>query len=625
MLDRKTRLAATSNRNRHILTLGLAVFLIYLVGFAPPSIAQTCTTIDANNGATEATIQSAIASNTCLNLNGTFTFTQALETGSVSNLTINGQNTTTINYACSGCTGIGYPMIQVGKANLTPEPTGVTIENLILNGDDANGTALAGILTTGGSGHTFQGLTIENFPGNATNSSPMGIHLNGPTTCTDNTCTTGTTHSVILRNSISNIGTATPSTTSSVAGIRCSWGSSSNTIQGNTITTTGRDGIAGDHFSTDLTIKHNTVSGTGSCTASCQGHNPPGPALGIELFTGCDRGIVDDNTVDHWISIASSGKCAVRRNMVVNKSTSIVGAIGLEFAGGDAYPATDEIFTTNTVGPSSPNGFGQQQLGVSVSSFSTDTMNPENYAYWANNTIQNMGSEGVQLNAGDSGINYHYFYNNQILNTVEPGSGLRFFGNSNNQSPNLEFVVLDSNTIESNGVGSPCNNGVSGGGNGIIYGTFVDYVSAVNNTIEGNGGDAVGGSTPPVHSDWSNNSVSGNMCLNNSAGNNWTGVGTAAAFTYTAAHLPPQPGDVITFTPSSDSTVQHVMWDFDDGIPNVPGTLLAQPVTHKYNSAGTCHVTLIVWDTSGANGTVVASRSEQTIVVGGGTGNCNNN
>jgi hypothetical protein len=640
--------------------MALTVLLAYALCFGTAASAQTCTNGTLNvksygaqgNGthddtsAIQSTINAAKSGQCVYFPNGTYNISSALQVGQVSNssgFTIYGQSQSAaaIEYTCSGtCTG--YPMIQIGYANEKYVPTNITIQTLTLDGNgsligSSYTTATAGIQTYGGSGHTFQNLTIQNLPGSSSNTSPIGIHLNGPATCTNNTCTTGTTNSLIYANSISNIGTATTSTTSMVAGIRCSWGSSANIIQGNKITNTGRDGIAGDDYSTDLVIKHNTVSGTGDCAASCQSANPPGPALGIELFTGCDRGIVDDNTVDHWISLGASGFCAVRRNTVVNKSTSILGYTGLEFAGDDVWPATDEIFTKNTVGPSSSNSYGQQQVGVSVSNFTTDTKYSENYAYWANNTIQDMDYEGIQLNSGYAGINYHYFYNNQILNTAynnnnsnyaNPGNGFRLFGNSG-----LDYVVLDTNTIESNGVGAPCNNGVSGGGNAIVYGSVVNYVTAVNNTIANNGGDAVAGNTSPTNSEWplpnkpnsgapaNANYVSGNGCQNNSASNTgWTGVGTSVSFTYSP--LNPAAGQTVTFTPSygGSNGIQHLMWDFDDGIPVIPASPYTQQQTHKYNYAGTCNVTVIVWDTSG-----VASRYEQTIVVGNGTGNCNGN
>ena len=87
-------------------------------------------------------------------------------------------------------------------------------------------------------------------------------------------------------------------------GIRFSWGSSRNRILRNTVRNTGRGGIFGDNGSTDLFISGNTVTGSG------------GEGLGIEVWGGCDRAVIEDNRVDHWLSIGGSDYCATRRNIV---------------------------------------------------------------------------------------------------------------------------------------------------------------------------------------------------------------------------------------------------------------------------------------------------------------------
>jgi hypothetical protein len=169
------------------------------------------------------------------------------------------------------------------------------------------------------------------------------------------------------------------------------------------------------------------------------------------------------------------------------------------------------------------------------------------------------------VNAGTAGIQYNYFYDNQVLNTAynnnnsnyaNPGNGFRLFGTD------LDYIVLDTNTISSNGVGAPCSGGVSGGGNGLVYGSGLNYVTAVNNTITNNGGDAVEGSSP-ADSEWSGNTVSGNACQNNSASNTgWSGTNTNASFTYSPSN--PSAGQTVTFTNTSTGTFQNAVWDFDD-------------------------------------------------------------
>ena len=643
MFDHKTVLAPTTNHKRHIPTLIVAASLMCVFCIVAPSAAQTCTSGTLNvtsppynakgDGMTDDTsaIQTAInaaTSGECVYFpNGTYLISSAIQLGKTapaSGFTIYGQSQTgaIIKYSCPSCS-TGYQMIQLGNVGFSYTPSNITILYLTLEGNN-DPTAVSGIYAYGGSNHTLQHLTIQDFPGGSTNPSPMGIHFNGPTTCTDNTCTTGTSNSHISANTITNIGTATTGRSTSTTGIRCSWGSSKNSIQNNTISNVGRDGIAGDHYSTDLTIKYNTISGTGRCSSDCA-------ALAVEIIIGSDRTVVDKNTVDHWISIGQSSRVAVRNNTVVNGTTAVVGDIGLEFAAGNLAALTDGVFTANTVGPAvgsipmcSGIPCGQQTVGISISNTVGSTFPPK-YSFWANNVIQNMTgnstsiANGVSMNAGSSGapIQYHYFYNNTVVDTPKPGNGFRLQG-----SEGINYIALDTNTIQDNGVGSSC--GFGGNGINFVTGTSADHFSFLGNTIGGTSGQGNGGygifGTYPTNVEWSTtNTVSGN-CNNTTPTNNWMGIGSEA--TFTPSETIANPGDTITFTfnPASGVTFQHVIWDFDDGIPIVPGSPYTQNQTHKYVNNGTCHVSLIAWDTNG-----VATRYEQTIVVGGGTGNCNGN
>ena len=120
-------------------------------------------------------------------------------------------------------------------------------------------------------------------------------------------------------------------------GIRFSWGSSRNRAVRNTIRATGRGGIFGDNGSTDLLIRSNVVTGSG------------GEGLGIEVWEGCDRAVIEDNRIDHWLSIGGSDYCAVRRNVVSDKS-GVVKFIGIEGIGAHC------VYTDNLVDD------GQQSL-----------------------------------------------------------------------------------------------------------------------------------------------------------------------------------------------------------------------------------------------------------------------
>jgi hypothetical protein len=644
MFARKT-LGRTNSVGHRLSTLAITLIATCFFSFVPSAKAQTCgTTVTVASGGN---IQTAINSATsgtassqyCIHLSGNYTTTQSLQILNIAYLVIDGQNSTTITYSCSSCT-TGYAMFEVGTGP-NNGPANITIQNMTLEGN-SDPTAIAGIAAYAGSGHTFHNLTIQDFPGNSTtNPSPMGIHLTGDSANCPGASCLGTSNSHINTNTIKNIGTAAPSSGSSTAAIRCSWGSSGNSIQQNTISNVGRDGIAIDDYSTDAVVKYNTISGTGAVMGQS--------ALGIEILLGSDGAQVDGNTVDHWISIAQSSTSAVRHNTILNNTTT-TGDIGLEFAGGAVAQSMNGIFTWNTVGPSSNNipqcggnPCAQQVLGASISS-TVASANAPQYSYWANNTIQNMTgtsstnhANGIQLSDTNGGTTqYHYFYNNTVTWSQEPGNGVKFEGGNG-----TDYVVFDTNFIQNNGIGVTCGNG----GNGIAFetGLNANYFSFVNNTIggdsngqpAGNGGDGVFWTTSPsnlpANLEWSTNTVSNNggnvpSCNNAPSSSGWNGKGSAANFSYTwtGGGSNPPAGSTITFMPTPDSSVQHVIWDFDDGTP-VASSSLPTTISHKYPNAGPCTVSLIIWDTSGAGGTVVASRATQTIQIGTGGTNCNLN
>nr|MBC8869354.1 right-handed parallel beta-helix repeat-containing protein [Planctomycetota bacterium] len=112
-------------------------------------------------------------------------------------------------------------------------------------------------------------------------------------------------------------------------GIRLAWGSARNRVEDNVIRNTGRGGIFGDH-SAELVILRNSVSGSG------------GTGLGIEIWGGCPRSLIEDNTVDHWISVDRGDQSAVRRNTVGTDDGTLKG-YGIEII------ARDMVVTDNVV------------------------------------------------------------------------------------------------------------------------------------------------------------------------------------------------------------------------------------------------------------------------------------
>ncbi len=244
--------------------------------------------------------------------------------------------------------------------------TDVTVTGLTLDGN--NGTmALQGVSAGNASRIVLQNLTIRNLA-KTDGWGPHGI-LFDP----------AVTDSSIINNTITNIATSSQWG----AGIRLSNGSSRNRAEGNTISNTGRGGILCNNDCADLVIRANAISGSG------------GEGLGIELWGGCPRGVIEDNRVDHWISLDSSDFCAVRRNTVSDKSGVY------KFAGLEAI-AQNCVFTDNLID-------GGAQVGISISG-----ARPKEYLLWTRNTVKACGTWGAQLQGDSGGIAYQVLLPEQV-------------------------------------------------------------------------------------------------------------------------------------------------------------------------------------------------------------------
>ena len=144
----------------------------------------------------------------------------------------------------------------------------VTVTGLTLDGNNGT-TATQGIAVGNASGITLKNLTVRNL-GNTGDSWTHGIVFDP-----------AVTDSTIVNNTITNIAVAS----AWGAGIRLGHGSSRNLVEGNTISSTGRGGILCNDGSTDLVIRNNIVTGSG------------GEGLGIELWSLCHRGLIEDNRI----------------------------------------------------------------------------------------------------------------------------------------------------------------------------------------------------------------------------------------------------------------------------------------------------------------------------------------
>ncbi len=422
----------------------------------------------------------------------------------------------------------------------------VEVGYLVLDG--ANNThALNGILASGSERLHIHDVTIRRFVETA-DFGPHGIYL-----------ASGVTNTVISDNVIRDIA---PNYQWG-GGIRISHGSSGNVVERNTISNTGRGGILANDGSTDLIIRRNTITRTN------------GEGLGIEIWRNCHRAIVEDNLVDHWLSIDESDYVAVRRNMIRDPDGRTK-YIGLEHAGGKYG-----IFTDNVVESGS-------EIGISISNTAE-----KKYNYYAFNTIRKMSRWGAQIQGESSGASHLYFYANNFENT---GVGVAVDGQRHGFRVNgdTHFLTLEGNTFIGNqGLGLE----ISGGNTdtfSITGNTFTENREAsvdidsdvaslrwIGNTVSGNGTDRQVFSRGPINQ------------LPVSAIQSTTVASTAERITFTMEQ------------PSDASPVDAALWDFGDGIPSTersPG--------HRYQEPGTYRVSLIVWDAAGQS-----FRSEQTITV----------
>ena len=487
--------------------------------------------------AINAAITAASPGDTVLFPTGTFSIAGSIAPKSGITIAGVGRDSTSVQYIG----GSGNPMVNLGNVS-SVEMTGFTL--------DGNNSvyALQGVNAYGGSGHNLHNLRIKNLVANA-DFGPHAIYFSG-----------AVTNSQIVDNLITNIGT----TSVWGSGIRMLGGSSGNQVLGNTITNTGRGGIFVGG-STDEVIRNNTVSGSGQAAGA--------PALGIEIWGGGDRSLVEDNTVDQWLSVDNSSRVAVRRNVIDR------GYAGLEFA----TAGSDNVFTDNTV-------TGGAHIGISVSGPGV-----KQRVLWAHNTISASTTWGTQIQSDAGGVQQMYFYGNTFEGATGVGALYPNQGNGFRFNPNdgtILNVTLDSNTITAN-----ANIGIQSGD-----WTFqkLDKLKVIDNTITNNGGPAFTpdfGTVGPFFGNdlsWSGNTVSGN-------GSNYQPPSKGSFFDNppSASILAPAsfvPGQPVSFAfdYAGPHSIGNILWDLGDGLPET----VSNPV-HVYDQGGTYRVNLVIWDALG--------------------------
>ena len=446
----------------------------------------------------------------------------------------------------------------------------LTVPSAMVSMSGCEDTGIEGLALDGaGDPNTRQGITagssrrlrlshlaIRNFP---SGQGPLAIAFSG----INPTRAGGVTDSEVTDCVIENIGVDDPWG----CGMRMSWGSSRNRVLRNTIRETGRGGIFANDGSTDLVIQENTVSGS------------HGEGLGIEIWGGCDRSVVEDNQIDHWLSLSGADGCAVRRNVISDQSGKYK-ACGIE-----DVAASDCVLTDNRVD-------GGQGVGLSASN-----KPPKNYNFWGYDTFRDCNQWGAQLQGEEGGVGWQYFYRCRFVDNPVGKGAPRYpddSGHGFRTNGNAHHLTLEECDISGNG-----RFGLQLGGSG------VDFLSFVRCTIRDNKGAAVSGPGEYTALEWKDCNVERNGSNHLPEAKPFPHPAPTARF---AAPPNPRAGKPVAFTDQSTAAsgaIKQVLWDFGDGLPSTEPSS-----THIYSRPGEYRVTLVVWDDSGRG-----ARMEQRIRV----------
>ena len=348
-------------------------------------------------------------------------------------------------------------------------------------------------------------------------------------------------------------------------GIRLAWGSDRNEVADNVVHNTGRGGIFGDH-SAELVIRKNRVSGSG------------GVGLGIEIWGGCPRSLIEDNMVDHWLSVDRGHQSAVRRNTVGTSDGTLKG-YGIEII------ARDVVVTGNVITRGA-------HIGLSVSNQPV-----KNNVFWADNTIRDCLQWDAQLQGETGGIAHHYFYRCAFEKAVRGDPRARYPNDSGHgfrTNGNCRGLVFEECLFRDNG------------GLGVqLGGSDIDAVDFRGCEITGNGLDAVRAPTSYTLLEFSQCQVQRNARDQLPEARPFPAAPPVANFQSADVVRAGQPVRFRCTSQAAGVKIVDRLWDFGQGIPETsaePTTLFKQP--------GKYRVTLVVWDSVGRGG-----RSEQTIEV----------
>jgi hypothetical protein len=524
--------------------------LIFLVFFV--SLINSQTLLDVTNyGAVanddnddiagiNAAIDASTAGDTIYFPSGMFHISDAIRLQSYTVMIGDGQDNSSIRFI-----GTNFvPLVDI------QEKTHIEIANICLDAND-NSNATNGIEAYQGSEHFLHDLWIKNFTFNYPDwGGPQGIVFYGEVM-----------DCMISNNLIENMSIESKWG----AGIVVGWGSSNNKILNNTINNTGRGGILCNNGSTDLVIQNNIVTGS------------HGEGLGIEIWVDCDRAVIEDNIIDHWLSVGGGHYCAIRRN-VISDTTGIVKYIGLEVA----WENDNHIITDNIVS----DGFEQ---GMTVSNTP-----PKEYIFWGYNTVQYADNWGIQILGDTGGASYLYFYKNTFEYSRKTddfsGQGIFFHDDCN-------YITFEENEI--------INNEGAGITGGDPDSEVMNHLSFINNTIANNAEASIENDPGGENLEWENNEIYGNGYDVQLESRGFDNQKPIADFNIPASGVV---GEEIVFTNNSydpDGEIGHVLWDFDDSYP-----VSDFSPTHIYTKPGEYRVTLLIWDEPGRG-----ARAEHFITI----------
>ena len=430
------------------------------------------------------------------------------------------------------------------------------VAHLTLDGEE-NPLVLQGISGSNCQRLRIHQVTVRNLA-NTGSWGPHGIIFSGK----NPTMERGVTDSVISDCHIENIGLGAKYG----GGIRLAWGSARNRVLHNVIHKTGRGGIFGDH-SPELTIRHNRVTGSG------------GTGLGIEIWGGCPRSLVEDNVVDHWISLDRSDQSAVRRNRIGTDDGTLKG-YGIEVIARDVV-VTDNVVTSGA------------RIGLSVSNKPV-----KNNVFWGYNQVRDCLEWGTQLQGETGGIAKHYFYRCTFENTVRA-------------HPQSRYKTANGHGFRTNGACrqlalEECLFGNNQGLGIQLGGPEVDQFTFLRCRIIGNAA-AMAAPADCSALELTDCIVQDNKRNTLPQPREFPTPAPTAAFESPEAIVAGQPARFRCASVTAKGQIVERLWDFNDGIPET-----TKAPTHVFPKAGNYRVTLIVWDNLGRG-----ARAEETIKVVG--------